>query len=174
MSHNFKVWSPELTAKLLKFLDNDVYLTSQDIADRLGLTRNAIIGKINRLRRTVGRAKAGDNNMAVIHRMRKKPAAPILPSHSPLFLAAPPKKARVPSVQLKLSRAPSAPAPPPARDEAGKLYGTMTIGQDQCRFPYADCESVNFHYCGNPGFPWCEHHRLICYTPALGSVRKVA
>lgn len=42
--------------------------------------------------------------------------------------------------------------------------------RDGCRFIFGDPSSAL--YCGLPGFPWCEGHRRLVYTPAI--VRRAA
>lgn len=45
-------------------------------------------------------------------------------------------------------------------------YATLLVEarEDQCRYPLGE-PSHNMLVCGAPGYPYCEHHRAICWTP---------
>lgn len=75
-------------------------------------------------------------------------------------------------VGKKLSRAKD----PVFVDRAAPVAGALMLPlealepRDGCRFIFGDPSSAL--YCGLPGFPWCEGHRRLVYTPAI--VRRAA
>jgi len=114
--------------------------TAAQIADDLGdVTRNAVIGKANRL----GLSKPGRPRIA-------KPKAPVKRAMS---RAQPPRPA--PSSQ-ELPPEPLAPPPPP---------GALPQHR-RCQFPIGHPGENDFHFCDHEisaGKPYCPYHCSIAY-----------
>ena len=136
-------WSDDRIERL-RTLWADDELSASDIARRLGITRNAVLGKIHRL---------GLSN-------RRPPAGPrsIVPR--------PPKVARV-----RRAKIPSPPSPPKAapRPELGPglVARLEDLPAQACHWPVGDPASVAFRFCGRAASraPYCEDHRQVAYQP---------
>lgn len=138
-------WTDERTAMLKKLYTEGV--SAGQIAVRLGVTCNAVIGKIHRLG---------------------------LPSRAK---PRPPKPRREPAVQrlFCLNSAVSAPpAPstvlPPKPTHAEPLSQKLTLlqlGPANCRYPIGDIGVPGFYFCGAPilrqGAPYCAYHSQLAY-----------
>ena len=124
---------------LLKELLDRRDLSASGIASRLGVTRNAVIGKTHRMKMTISRAKPA---APVVARVRVRwPAA----KHRPLPVAAP----VTPPIEL-----------PPL----GLRIEQLELGV--CRYPYG--EFPPFLYCSQttkPGSPYCPWHHARCFYP---------
>ena len=131
-----RTWTPETDALLAK-LWNDGYSCSQ-IGNRLGLTRNSVMGRIHRLgiSRSSPHAIKGERRVADKRKFVSKPKPP-----EPLPMPEPAPVSAVPTVDL---------------------------GPGMCRFPVSDGSPWMHCGAKTPAFndPWCRHHRNICYQPA--------
>jgi GcrA cell cycle regulator len=139
-------------------------LSTAEIGKRLGMSKNAVVGKLNRLgwNSKAGGVDAGADERAIAKKPAK--AAPKKP------IAAPAKKPAVKSVA-------PAPAKKPAAKSAGKnlamhqriiqhSLGMASLRPDQCRWPIGDPDSENFHFCGCQVFvgkPYCYEHCKQAY-----------
>lgn len=158
-------WSEERTERL-KRLWSDPDLSASTIARRLGVSRNAVLGKINRL---------GLSN-------RRKPVQ-AKAQRTPRPSAGQPRR-RLPPPQ------PTAPAPTVSRKGRPRRAAPDTVGpalvdrledlqRDGCHWPFGDPASEAFRFCGRPAArgPYCEGHRLVAYKPGgpkslVGLVRR--
>ena len=134
-------------------------LTCRQMADDIGVSRNAVIGKLNRLNLT--RDKGGD--------------APQGPRKEP------PKGRRrgsVPRLQYQLLQEvyadPLAPADegPIPHDHVCSL---LELSEERCRWPISTPGADDFCFCGNTpveGLPYCPGHTRLAYRP--GSRQRVA
>jgi GcrA cell cycle regulator len=133
-------------------------LTCRQIADDIGVSRNAVIGKLNRLNLT--REKGGD--------------AP----QGPRKEAARGRRAKsVPRLQYQLLQKLYA-EPQPAADEpihAEHRCSLLELSEQSCRWPISTPGEKDFCFCGNPplkGLPYCAGHTRLAYRP--GSRQRVA
>ena len=161
MARNDIDWTEERKLALRAlWLQDDPVLPSAEIARRLGISKNAVVGKARRLR------------------LPARPS-PIIPKDG-----APPRKAapsagaaetrmaalRAAAAKVALAaaqrRMPAAPQPPPAPPAARPTAGTVT--PRTCRWPLWGHGEVPTHrYCGAPATdmrPYCEAHCRIAYT----------
>jgi GcrA cell cycle regulator len=160
MSANRATWSSE-RIELLKRCFHDGLSCSQ-IAREMGVTRNAVIGKMNRLR---------------LSRPRPMRAAPLEQDR-----AARPVRTRTPRA-LRSKRSPLdvlsqrallkvAFAEPPVEDIPifnGCGCSLLELGQERCRWPISTPGTKDFCFCGNApakGLPYCPGHARIAYRPA--------
>jgi hypothetical protein len=179
-------WPRERVEKLLVLLQDDRRLSSREMGAILGVSRNAVIGKVGRMGLKMPIA-IDEQAMLAIHlaNVKRREMARLKTDHE-LWQALPgERRERVPPIQLKLSQAPPEPPPEPIKDTAGEYYTPETVPNSGCRFPYGDPSHGPFHYCGHPGkdrsHPWCDFHQkivlLVCYgawhkslNPSLRSV----
>jgi GcrA cell cycle regulator len=140
-------WTPERIAQLRSFVDSG--LTCSQIAAEIGVTRNAVIGKIHRLGLSPGR-----------------PAAQ--PTRS---CAARARRPRLPSPRQML-RLVYAGAPGIAEGAASEVIDSaqrcslLELTQNTCRWPVSDPGAADFSFCGNDahrGFPYCAAHARMAY-----------
>lgn len=172
------------TLKKLKALTGKG-LSTAEIGKRLGISKNAVVGKLNRLG---WNSKAGgvDTKPAAAP---KKTAAPKTPAKK---AAAPVKKATATKVAAKAPvKKAAAPAPKKAPVKATEKkvapvkesktssknlamhqriiqhsLGMANLKPDQCRWPMGDPDSENFHFCGCQVFvgkPYCYEHCKQAY-----------
>jgi GcrA cell cycle regulator len=161
MSHNnqsYNGWSEE-RVDLLKKLHGEGLSASQ-IATRIcatgfECTRNAVIGKANRMGLTGGdkprrstrsprkRQSKGGNSINMVFGSSRKSAK--------LFLEAEPF---TPGPELVI----------PLHERKT----IATLEENDCRWPIGDPQHADFHFCGKmkvPGLPYCEHHCRRAYQP---------
>jgi GcrA cell cycle regulator len=155
-------WSPERVEVLKRCFHGG--LSCSEIARELGVTRNAVIGKINRL----GLSRPED---AIAPQLEQRRTAGLARPKIPK--AARPKRSR-PSIfaQHEMLRA-SFPAPNPRAEDIpihdGRGCTLLGLGPRKCRWPISDPGAADFCFCGNEpveGLPYCPGHARIAYRPA--------
>ena len=131
-------------------------LSCRQIANEIGVSRNAVIGKLSRLNLT--RDKKPE-----IRRPRTKSDR----SHS------------VPRVQLRLLRKLFTEVPPAeASDDAilsEQHCSLLELSEERCRWPINSPGDEGFCFCGNQplgGLPYCAGHSRLAYQP--GSRQRAA
>jgi GcrA cell cycle regulator len=146
-------WNPERVEQLRNFLSAG--LTCSQIAAEIGVTRNAVIGKIHRLGLGPGRPAAAPGR------------------------ACPPRTRRPRlSSQRQMLRLISADAPrtangatvDPASVDSAQHCSLLELAQGKCRWPVSDPGSnsgtADFVFCGNEaveGFSYCAGHARLAY-----------
>jgi GcrA cell cycle regulator len=136
-------------------------LSCSQIAREIGVTRNAVIGKMNRLglsrpRDVVDRqveqrrdARLARPTIARLPRP-KRPRLNVFAQHEILREAFPEPK-------------------PPAEDipiHNGRGCTLLELGREQCRWPISNPGAADFCFCGNEpveGLPYCPGHARIAY-----------
>jgi GcrA cell cycle regulator len=134
-------------------------LTCRQIADDIGVSRNAVIGKLNRLNLT--REKSGEE--------RRPPRKEGVRGR---------RAKSVPRLQYqllqKLYAEPQATADDePIHDE--HRCSLLELSEQKCRWPINTPGEKDFCFCGNPpveGLPYCLGHTRLAYRP--GSRQRVA
>ena len=146
-------WNPERVAQLRAFMGAG--MTCSQIAAEIGVTRNAVIGKIHRLGLGPGRPAAAPG------------------------LACPPRlrRPRLPS-QRQMLRLISADAPLERDDhtsqsglvESAQSCSFLDLEQGKCRWPVSERatgdKTADFIFCGNDvvaGFSYCAGHARMAY-----------
>jgi GcrA cell cycle regulator len=124
-------------------------LSASEIAERLnGVTRNAVLGKLHRLKLLGGRRpqpgacgpKPG----------RKRVARPVRPH-----------------VQIRMAIGLPAETYTPADDALpGEVARLEALGRHQCHWPVGDPKADDFAFCGRwmGAGPYCDAHRRIAYA----------
>lgn len=179
------------TLKKLKALTGKGLSTSE-IGKRLGMSKNAVVGKLNRLgwnskaggapaaaksattatKKSATKSAAPAKKATATKVATKKPATSTKAS-APKKVAAPAKKA---AVKETPKSAPKAPAAKGGKSQAKNLAMHQRIIQhslemanlkpNQCRWPIGDPDSENFHFCGEQVFvgkPYCYEHCKQAY-----------
>ncbi|MDR0367037.1 MAG: GcrA family cell cycle regulator [Rickettsiales bacterium] len=139
-------WTDKQIAKLKSLWDKG--FSAAEIGKKLDVTKNSIIGKINRL----GLSNRGSPIKPKTEKPHPAPAAASIP------------------VQKAESKAPAKPVvqkPKKPADPPPKGVSLLELTQDRCCWPIDDVNSENFHFCGKKVFdgkPYCLEHCAIAYT----------
>lgn len=125
-------------------------LTCSQIAGELGVSRNAVIGKMNRLGLARGRTPAA--------RRMERPGAP-RPRSASVFAQ---------RQILRAVYAEEAPAPEHVSVVSAARCSLLELARDTCRWPISDPAAADFAFCGNAavaGLPYCAGHVRLAYRP---------
>jgi GcrA cell cycle regulator len=125
-------------------------LSCREIAADIGVSRNAVIGKLSRLNLT--RDRAGDQPTR--KNAGSAPAAKTTPRRQYAMLAA-------------AYAAPGAPAEPEPIDDARRC-SLFELSEARCRWPISTPGAADFCFCGNTpldGLPYCSGHCRLAYRP---------
>jgi GcrA cell cycle regulator len=157
MLANERTWTAE-RVELLKSRF-EAGLSCRAIAADIGVSRNAVIGKLSRLSLTS--EKSGD-----APRSTRKDAA------------RGPRPKTVPRLQYQMLKALYG-EPQPAADDApidnGHCCSLLELTEERCRWPIGTPGTLDFCFCGNTpveGLPYCAGHTRLAYRP--GSRQRVA
>ena len=129
-------------------------LSCREIAATIGVSRNAVIGKISRLN-----LKRDKDRMVRTGRPER---------------TSEPRPRGVPRLRQMLLKA--YPAKPDAAFNDGPIHNGHTcslleLGKDTCRWPISTPGAHDFCFCGNPpidGLPYCPGHSRLAYRVAAG------
>ena len=142
-------WTQERVEQLQSYVNAG--LTCSQIADEIGVSRNAVIGKIHRLGLAPGRPAGRP--------ARERPPRDRRPrsfsQHQVLRLV----YAQAPSVA-------NAAAIAPVPVESAQRCSLLELAQGKCRWPLDDPENADFAFCGNdshPGLSYCAGHARMAY-----------
>ena len=145
-----RAFSATWTAERVELLKAGVSagLSCSQIACDIGVSRNAVIGKLNRLGLARGRAAAV--------RRTERANAP---------------RTRHPSImtQRQMLRAVYAEAPPATQEVSVVSLARcslLDLAQGTCRWPISEPDASDFSFCGNPavaGLPYCTGHVRMAY-----------
>jgi GcrA cell cycle regulator len=146
-------WNPERVAQLRAFIGAG--MTCSQIAAEIGVTRNAVIGKIHRLGLGPGRPAAAPGR-ACPPRLRR----PRLSSQRQML--------RLISADAPLGLADQTSQSAPV--ECAQSCSLLDLEQGKCRWPVSegttDGKSADFIFCGNQavdGFSYCAGHARMAY-----------
>jgi len=144
---------PTWTAERVELLKSrfEAGFSCREIAQDIGVSRNAVIGKISRL--CLSRQKSVSGSCS------ERKGGP---------------KARRPRIvsQHQILMAQHAEPRPPAEEvpiHSGHRCSLLELSQEKCRWPIGNPGAVNFWFCGNKpieGLPYCAGHAQIAYQPA--------
>ncbi len=162
------IWTDELVEELLALWEQG--LSAAEVAGRLGhgLTRNAVIGKIHRLR-SDGKAPARRQNAQAQSTARQQQ-----PAQRPSAKAADTSPAATAGALALKPRAEEKPAPAAERQgaptlvkqETGLVRDIQDLNDRTCRWPIGEPNKDGFSFCGREpaeGLPYCKHHAAIAY-----------
>jgi GcrA cell cycle regulator len=145
--------NPTWTVERVELLKSrfEAGFTCREIAQEIGVSRNAVIGKISRLslsgrKRVSGRRSERKSSPNVRH--------PRVVGHRRILVAR------------------HATPQPPAEEvpiHNGRCCSLFELSKEKCRWPINKPGAVDFWFCGNKpveGLPYCEGHARIAYQPA--------
>ena len=140
-------WTPERIEQLRNCVSSG--LSCSQIAAEIGVTRNAVIGKIHRLGLSSGRPAAP---------ARSCPPRARRPRHSP----------QRQYLRLMFAQAPGVAGEDaePAAVEIMQRCSLLELAPNKCRWPLGDPCAADFAYCGNEavaGFSYCAGHARMAY-----------
>ena len=124
-------WSPERVEQLKQCFSAG--LTCSQIAREIGVTRNAVIGKMNRMGLSQPRERAPTRRAA-------KPARPRWQRRWPFTVIDQRKLLQDAFPQVRVEEIPI---------HNGRGCTLLELAQDRCRWPINDPGAANFCYCGN-------------------------
>jgi len=158
MSANGATWNPERVEQLKRCFHAG--LTCSQIAREIGVTRNAVIGKMSRLGLTRPRDVLGRQLRRAGELARPKAARG-------------PKRSRVSIFTQQEMLIAAFPEPPSGAEDVPIHNGSgctlLELSQAKCRWPINNPGAENFCYCGNEpvkGLPYCVGHARIAYRPS--------
>jgi GcrA cell cycle regulator len=156
MPANAPTWTTERLERLRNCFEAG--LTCREIAVDIGVSRNAVIGKLSRLNLT-----------------REQSGEPRRPARNDA--AKGPRRESRPRQQYRLLRALYT-GPQPATDEpirSAHCCSLLELSEARCRWPISTPGAEDFCFCGNTpaeGLPYCPGHSRLAYRP--GSRQRVA
>lgn len=163
MSANYATWSSERTEQLKQCFQAG--LTCSQIAREIGVTRNAVIGKMNRMGLSRPRDLIAKHLGGAARLARPKTPRTLMRS------AWRPKRARLDifAQQEMLSEAFTEPRTDDIPIHNGRGCTLLELSQGKCRWPINTPGAEDFCYCGNEpvkGLPYCLGHARIAYRPS--------
>jgi GcrA cell cycle regulator len=166
MSANCATWTSERIEQLKRRLHAG--LSCRQIAREIGVTRNAVIGKMSRL----GLSQPKD---VIDRQLEQRRAARLARAKTPR-----PKHPRLNIfAQHEMLMAPFPRPQPPAEDIPiynGRGCTLLELSQGKCRWPISNPGAEDFCFCGNEpvkGLPYCLGHARIAYR-SVGRQRSNA
>jgi GcrA cell cycle regulator len=145
-------WNPERVEQLRHFVSAG--LTCSQIAAEIGVTRNAVIGKIHRLGLGPGRPAAATGR-ACPPRVRRRPFSP--------------QRQLLRLLEAQASVVADAAALGAVPIESTQRCSLLELAHGTCRWPLSDPGAADFAFCGNAaiaGFSYCAGHARMAYRPA--------
>jgi len=159
-----KSWPRKKVDELIRLL-NDGTKTS-DCVERLGVSRNAIIGKVHMLRRhgfDVSLTGKGNGHPPAKANSNKK----ILKKNAPL------KSDFSDCYSMRCDVIESHELP----DENPKMIVLADLQTQHCHYPIGDPRSEDFAFCGcdvaSIGLPYCKYHMRVAYRPTPGMDKRL-
>jgi len=160
-------WTDERVATLTKMWKDG--RSAAEIAKELGgVTRNAVIGKANRLglsgrttTSTAKKKKAEPKKTGKAATTKQKKAAPKKKQDK--------KKPKASAAQQKIITEAIKQAAAEADQVLAEGIGLLDLTEKLCKWPIGDPQENDFHFCGQgslPNLPYCEEHAALAYqTP---------
>ena len=176
-------WTDDVYEKVCEMWDAGV--TARVIAEELGLTKNQVIGKMNR-RRIKSQAEATERGEKfrvirggkdVTTRKKEKPKRPELrivkiESPEPLYRQRAYKGALL-TAQLRREELEAANANIPVEEKVNKNFKGLSILEldlGECRYPKGPYPDIGYVFCGQPvkhGSSYCPECHSVCWTPII-------
>jgi GcrA cell cycle regulator len=176
-----KAWDNNILKKLKALVGKG--LSTAEIGKKLGLSKNAVVGKLHRMGWNAGAADSDAKTTKPVKKTETKKVAPKkADKKAPI---SPVKKANVAASKIVKAK------PAPKEKTVAKPVPKKTVGHaiagkgilvhqrmvqhalemanlkpNQCRWPIGDPDSENFHFCGQPVFvgkPYCYEHCKQAY-----------
>lgn len=148
-------WTEERVELLRKLWDG--HLSASRIAAELGVTRNAVIGKIHRL----GLWGRGQPTVSIKRQRKQEPPRRRVPVCRPGTIGNAALNACPEQLPEYVIR--------PLQGVVVPIAKKLTIGsltERTCKWPIGDPRDREFHFCGHdsvPGFSYCQYHAAVAY-----------
>ncbi|CCE08161.1 conserved hypothetical protein [Bradyrhizobium sp. STM 3843] len=129
-------------------------LTCREIALELGVSRNAVIGKVSRLMLT------RDDRYGKRRRQRNAAPKPARKRHPPLL------RRQVLKQLLKATSAPPILVIEPCATAEARGCSLLELTKERCRWPLSTPGAADFCFCGNTpldSLPYCAGHARLAY-----------
>jgi GcrA cell cycle regulator len=152
-----RTWTDERLERLKNRFEAG--LSCREIADDIGVSRNAVIGKLSRLNLT--REKGGD---------ARRPASKDATTGK--------RPKAVPRLQYQMLKALYGEQHAASEDapiQSAHRCSLLELSEERCRWPISTPGEADFCFCGNTpldGLPYCAGHTRLAYRP--GSRQRVA
>jgi GcrA cell cycle regulator len=176
-----KAWDNNILKKLKALVGKG--LSTAEIGKKLGLSKNAVVGKLHRMGWNAGAADSDAKTTKPVKKTETKKVAPKKADKK--VPISPVKKANV-VVHKPVKAKPAPKEKTVAKPVPKKTVGHAIAGKgisvhqrmvqhalemanlkpNQCRWPIGDPDSENFHFCGQPVFvgkPYCYEHCKQAY-----------
>ena len=145
---------PTWTSERVELLKNHFAagLSCREIANEIGVSRNAVIGKLSRL------------NLTREKKVKARRAGQREDAHGK-------RAGSVPRMQYQMLRKLYAEAPPAEEIESEHRCSLLELSKEKCRWPISTPGYADFAFCGNmplEGLPYCAGHTRLAYRPASG------
>jgi GcrA cell cycle regulator len=146
------MFEPTWTAERVELLKNgfEAGLSCRQIAADIGVTRNAVIGKISRL--NLSRAEGGGG---FSERPRERRSGPRIQRE---------KRVTQRQVLMALDAQPAQEEAPLCSEQRCSL---LELSEEKCRWPISNLGGADFWFCGNKPverLPYCAGHARIAYN----------
>jgi GcrA cell cycle regulator len=153
MLTNLPTWTSDRVELLKSHFEAG--LTCREIAASIGVSRNAVIGKLARLELTRGPARAKPRPEKTARERSRK---------------------SIPRLQYQILQAVYENAPPLQEEPIASDYrcSLLELSNERCRWPISTPGAEDFCFCGNTpvqGMPYCSGHHRLAYRP--GSRQRV-
>ena len=131
-------------------------LTTSEIAKKLGVSKNSIVGKVHRLSLS-GRPSP----------IRKKEETK---KTKPIKIKRAEKKADPEPIENEVMEEKALPEKPLKEEKKSDIVRLTDLDNHTCRWPLGDPKDENFHFCGKKtrtGQTYCDEHSAIAYVKPL-------
>ena len=185
-------WNPAMLSKLKSLVAKG--LSTAEIGKKLGITKNSVVGKLNRLGWNAKATTTGEKPKATKPSTAKTTPAPKSSTKSvakPAPKKVPTKPTAKPAAATKPVSKPVEKQPVTPKSKASAASGQKNLAMhqrivqhslelaslrpDQCRWPIGDPDSEGFLFCGEPVFvgkPYCYEHCKQAYQFAPTKTKK--
>jgi GcrA cell cycle regulator len=160
-------WSTERVERLRSFVTAG--LTCSQIAAEIGVTRNAVIGKVHRLGLQTSGGRPGRRPSNLTQRMRAGSSDRPGETREPRSRLARLLRAATAGQTVVPFPSPSAIDPPPI--DSVRRCSLLELAGGGCRWPLGDPGKDDFGFCGNDaiaGFSYCAGHARLAYRLPSG------
>lgn len=146
MLNNLPTWTTDRIEQLKCHFEAG--LTCREIAASIGVSRNAVIGKLSRLQLT--RSSVTEPRPGKVARERSRKS--------------------IPRLQYQVLKAVYENAPPVQEEPIISEYrcSLLELSDHRCRWPIGTPGEEDFHFCGNTpveGVSYCSGHTRLAYRP---------
>jgi GcrA cell cycle regulator len=158
-----ETWSTERVQQLRSFVTAG--LTCSQIAAEIGVTRNAVIGKVHRLGLSTSGGRPGRRPSNLAQRMRAGPREP----REPRTRIA--RMLRAATAGQTVVQFPSSSAIDPPPVENVLRCSLLELAGGGCRWPLSDPGKDDFGFCGHDavaGLSYCAGHARLAYRLPSG------